>query len=66
MREKRRNWKREGRPRGMQYLAYKQYKAAKTLFSAHHRKCSENYLMELNIETDKAAEIEVQYFGKKS
>ena len=65
MREKRRIWKREGRPRGKQYLAYKQYKAAKAIFRAHHRKCAENYLMELNIEIDKAAEVDSSVFWKK-
>ena len=49
----------------MQYLAYKQYRAAKTLFRTHHCKCAENYLMELNIEIDKAAEIDSAVFWKK-
>ena len=66
MHEKRRIWKREGQPRGKQHLAYKQYKAAKAIFRAHHRKCAENYLMELNIEIDKAAKVDSSVFLEKS
>ena len=65
MRDKRRNWIRDGRPRGVQYLTYREYKTAKTLFRAHHRRCAENYLTELNMEIDKAAEIDSAVFWKK-
>ncbi|MCG8112938.1 MAG: reverse transcriptase family protein [Candidatus Thiodiazotropha taylori] len=65
MREKRRNWLRNGRPRGLQHLSYKEYKAAKAIFRAHHRKCAEKYLLELNMDIDKAAEIDSAYFWKK-
>ena len=65
MRGKRREWIRNGRPRGMQNISYKEYKTAKTLFRAHHRRCAENYLTELNLEIDKAAEIDSAVFWKK-
>ena len=65
MRDKRRNWIRDGRPRGVQFLTYREYKTAKTLFRAHHRRCAENYLTELNMEIDKAAKIDSAVFWKK-
>ena len=65
MREKRRKWIHDGRPRGMQFLSYKEYKSAKTLFRAHHRRCAENYFIELNIEIDQAAELDSGVFWKK-
>lgn len=39
MHEKRRKWISEGRPRGTTFLSYKEYKTAKSLFRAHHRRC---------------------------
>ena len=65
MSEKRRKWVRDGQPRGMQNLTYKEYKSAKTLFRAHHRRCAEKYLTELNMEIDNAAEIDSAVFWKK-
>ena len=65
MREKRRKWIHDGRPRGMQFLSYKEYKSAKTLFRAHHRRCAEKYLIELNIQIDQATELDSGAFWKK-
>lgn len=65
MREKRRKWISEGRPRGTTFLSYKEYKTAKSLFRAHHRRCVENFLMELNFEIDEAAEVGSAVFWKK-
>ena len=65
MREKRRKWISEGRPRGTTFLSYKEYKTAKSLFRAHHRRCVENFLMELNFEIDEAAEVDSAVFWKK-
>lgn len=65
MREKRRKWISEGRPRGVAFLSYKEYKTAKSLFRAHHRRCVENFLMELNFEIDEAAEVDSAVFWKK-
>ena len=65
MRGKRRQWLRDGRPRGMQFLTYMEYKTAKTLFRAHHRRCAESYLTELNTELIKLPKSIVQYSGKR-
>ena len=65
MLEKRRKWILKGRPRGTTFLSYKEYKTAKSLFLAHHRRCVENFLLELNFEIDEAAEVVTAVFWKK-
>ena len=65
MREKRRVWVREGRPRGRNYVSYNEYKSSKRLFRAHHRACAERFLLELNAEIDQAAEVDSNLFWKK-
>ncbi|MCG7876973.1 MAG: reverse transcriptase domain-containing protein, partial [Candidatus Thiodiazotropha endolucinida] len=65
MREKRRIWISHGRPRGVQFETYKDYKSAKALFRAHHRRCAENFLIELNSEIDQAAELDSAAFWKR-
>ena len=45
MREKRRVWVREGRPRGRNYVSYNEYKCSKQLFCAHHRTCAERFYL---------------------
>ena len=65
MREKRRKWIIEGRPRGLNFSTYKDYKNAKRLFRAQHPKCAEAFLTELNLEIDQAAELDSAVFWKK-
>ncbi|MES9994111.1 MAG: reverse transcriptase family protein [Candidatus Thiodiazotropha sp.] len=65
MRQARRLWIAEGRPRGNNYDSYRQYKRAKCLFRSQHRKCAEKYLASLNAEIDQIAEIDSAYFWKK-
>ena len=62
MREKRRNWITDGRPRGHNHLSYSQYKTSKRLFRAQHRLCAEQYLIEVNAEIDRAAEMNSSFF----
>ena len=61
---KRSVWIFEGRPRGNGYNSYRQYKEAKRIFRQYHRKCTENYLKNLNDEIDRAAEVNSEYFWK--
>ena len=65
MREKRRQWHRAGRPRGNRHSSYKDYKTAKCLFRAHHRRCADNFLREIDIDIDQAAEVDSALFWKK-
>lgn len=65
MRQTRRLWIAEGRPRGKNYVSYRKYKRAKSLFRSQHRKCAENYLSSLNAEIDEIAEIDSAFFRKK-
>ena len=65
MREKRRNWIFNGRPRGCNNSSYNDYKQAKRLFRSQHRVCAENYLIEINAEIDQAAEVDSGFFWKK-
>ncbi|MCG8048280.1 MAG: reverse transcriptase family protein, partial [Candidatus Thiodiazotropha endolucinida] len=65
MRQARRLWIAEGRPRGSTFVTYRNYKRSKAIFRSYHRKCAQNYLYELNNEIDKAAEIDSAYFWKK-
>lgn len=65
MRQTRRVWIAMGRPRGNNHDSYRHYKRAKSLFRSYHRKCAEQYLVELNAEIDSAAEMDSAYFWKK-
>ena len=65
MRGERRNWIRDGRPRGHNHISYREYKATKCLFPAYHRKCAEQFLTELDSDIDQAAELDSAVFWKK-
>ena len=65
MRENRRKWIKDRRPRGNMHRSYRLYKTAKCLFRAHHRRCAKNFKIELNIEIDQAAELDTVLFWKK-
>lgn len=65
MRQARRVWISDGRPRGNNYDSYRKYKRAKSMFRSHHRRSAENYLASLNAEIDNAAEIESAFFWEK-
>ena len=65
MRDKRRKWVAEGRPRGSMFSSFINYKEAKRLFRLQHRVCAENHLLELNAEIDQAAEVDSWFFWKK-
>ena len=65
MRGKRRNWIRDGQPRGHNHISYREYEAAKFLFRAYHRKCAEQFLTELDSDIDQAAELDSAVFWKK-
>ena len=65
MREKRRHWIADGRPRGQQFQSYIMYKSAKRMFRAQHRLCAEQYLNEVNAEIDQAAEMNSSFFWRK-
>ena len=64
MREKRKMWISDGRPRGISFSSYRQYKETKRIFRQYHRHCSENYLKSLNEEIDNAAGLDSRYFWK--
>ena len=65
MREKRRNWISNGRPRGCNNSSYNDYEQSKRLFRSQHIVCGENYLIEINAEIDQAAEVDSGFFWKK-
>ena len=65
MREKRRNWISNGRPKGCNNSSYNDYKQSKRLFRSQHRVCADNYLIEINAEIDQAAEVDSGFFWKK-
>ena len=65
MRQARRLWISESRPRGNNYESYQKYKRAKCLFRSRHRKCADKYLSSLNAEIDEIAEIDSAYFWKR-
>lgn len=60
-----RKWIQDGRSRGTQFSSNKDYKSAKTLFCAHHLRCAENHLTELNTKIDQAAELDSAVFWEK-
>ena len=64
MREKRKMWISDGRPRGISFSSYRQYKESKRIFRQYHRHCSEKYLKSLNEEIDNAAGLDSRYFWK--
>ena len=64
MREKRKMWISDGRPRGILFSSYRQYKESKRIFRQYHRHCSEKYLKSLNEEIDNAAGLDSRYFWK--
>ena len=65
MRQARRQWISEGRPRGNNHTSYRKYKTAKSIFRSQHRKCADNYLSSLNAEIDQFAELDSAYFWKR-
>lgn len=65
MRQVRRFWIAEGRPRGNNYESYREYKETNSLFRTYHRNCSEKYSLQLNGEIEEAAEIDAAFFWKK-
>ena len=65
MRQARRGWVAEGRPRSNDHLSCRRYKHAKSLFRSYHRKCAEKYLSDLNAEIDQIAEVDSAYFWQK-
>ena len=65
MRQRRREWILDGRPRNNDHSSYRRYKGAKCLFRFQHRKCAQNYLNELNRVIDDAAELDSAFFWKK-
>ena len=44
MRQRRREWILDGRPRNNDHSSHRRYKGAKCLFRFQHRKCAQNYL----------------------
>lgn len=64
MRDKRKVWILDNRPRGIPFTSYMEYKDAKRIFRQYHRKCADNYLKSLNEEIDSAAGLDSQYFWK--
>ena len=57
-------WISEGRPRGNNFDAYRNYKLAKCRFRNSHRIKAEQYMKTLNDEIDTAAEVDNGYFWK--
>ena len=64
MRNHRRLWILNNRPRGNCFETYHCYKQSKRIFRQYHRKCAENHLKSLNVEIDRAAEVNSEYFWK--
>ena len=60
----RRNWILDNRPRTTQSHTYIAYKAAKNTFRNCHRQATENYLILLNAEIDRSAELDSTTFWK--
>ena len=63
MRQRRREWNLDGRPRNNDHSSYRRYKGAKCLFRFQHQKCAQNYLNELNREIDDSAELDSAFSG---
>ena len=64
MKQCRRLWILDGKPRGNNFKTFRDYKSAKSVFRRVHRKASEDFLKQLNQEIDTAAEIDAGYFWK--
>ena len=64
MKYKRTLWRETGKTRGSTYLAYRDYKQAKTEFRKLHRKIVSQYLKELDDQINTAAEIDSKRFWK--
>ena len=60
----RRRWIREGRPRGMEYASYREYKRAKRAFRNVHDTEYDNFLQSVYREIDEAAELDLRLFWK--
>ncbi|KAK3098283.1 hypothetical protein FSP39_017953 [Pinctada imbricata] len=63
-REKRLEWISAGRPRGMAYLEYAEYKRAKRQFRNCQQMAMEKYIEGVNIDIDNAAGCDVRLFWK--
>lgn len=61
-RAKRRLWMSEGRPRGMNYSSYREYKRAKRLFRNALDREHAAYMSKVYADIDKAAEVELRLF----
>lgn len=64
MRQKRRAWLNDGKPRNPSYISYTQYKAAKRDFRRIHRKHVELYLKRQTDEIDHLAEVDSGLFWR--
>ena len=58
------NWILDNRPRTTQSYTYNAYKAAKNTFRNCNRQATENYLISLNEEIDRSAELDSATFWK--
>lgn len=61
-RAKRRLWMSEGRPRGMNYSSYREYKRAKRLFRNALDREHAAYMSKVYADIDKAAEVDLRLF----
>lgn len=61
-RQKRNIWIREGRPRGMQYVSYKEYKQAKRDFTNALKQAQRQYEQEEFIRLQETAELDIGLF----
>ena len=64
MRNLRRIWISEGRPRGCEVNSYLRYKRAKCVFRRLHSKASEDFLRKEHEEIDRAAGIDINLFWR--
>ena len=60
----RRIWVAYGKPRGVAYLSYVNYKSSKTQFRRFQRNASDTYLNKIYDELDEAAELDYRLFWK--
>ena len=63
-RAKRRIWLSEGRPRGMNFTSYREYKRAKRLFRTALDQEHDNYMRNVYNDIDHAAEFDIRLFWK--
>lgn len=64
MSAKRRVWVSEGRPRGMEFKPYREYKRAKRQFRNALNEEHQDYMRKVYSDIDKAAEIDVRLLWK--